>query len=257
MDAIFFHQRRAGILLHPTSLPSKTLDRDVERWLEVLKATGFSIWQVLPLGEPQHGLSPYQCVSAFALNPDLMSAYEDVDPDHEGFIDFCHEQEWLNDYSLFKILKVKFNDAPWYTWPDDYKYRRPHAMLRLDEDYENNIMHVNWQQYQLHLRWLEIRQFANKNDILLFGDMPLFVAHDSAEVWASPERFHLNESGEMLTVTGVPPDYYSETGQRWGNPHYNWEFMKHEDYAWWASRINHHLIHFDLLRIDHFRGLEA
>lgn len=257
MDALFFHQRRAGILLHPTSLPSQTLDRDVERWLEVLKSTGFSIWQVLPLGEPQHGLSPYQCVSAFALNPALLSTYEAVEPKNEGFINYCREQDWLNDYALFKVLKIKYCDTPWYEWPDEYKYRRPHAMLNFDEDYLDQITEVNWQQYQLHLRWLAIRKHANANDILLFGDVPLFVAHDSAEVWASPERFQLDEAGHLKTVAGVPPDYYSETGQRWGNPHYNWDFMRHENYSWWVSRIKNHLEYFDLLRIDHFRGLES
>ncbi|UCB55723.1 MAG: 4-alpha-glucanotransferase [Thiotrichales bacterium] len=253
-----FYDRRAGVLLHPTSLPSRVLDRDVERWLGLLDAAGFSVWQVLPLGEPQGGLSPYQCISAFAMNPALLGDFPTLDKTVPGYIEFCaSNHEWLYDYTLFKVLKQMYDDAPWFEWPDEWKYRQPHAMQRAFHDFKDYVAELSWEQYQLFVRWREIKQKANDKGISLFGDIPLFVAHDSADVWAHPEQFLLDEQGSMTVVAGVPPDYYSETGQRWGNPHYNWEVMRQENYAWWLSRINHHLQEFDLLRIDHFRGLES
>lgn len=252
-----FYRRRAGILLHPTSLPSGVLNTDVERWLDMLDDTGFSVWQVLPLGEPQGGLSPYQCISAFAMNPALIGEYPQVNLNTDGFAVFCNAQEWLDDYVLFKVLKEKFNNAPWFEWPDEYKHRHSHALLISVDEYEKKITKLKWQQFLLFKRWQLIRDYAGKRNILLFGDVPLFIAHDSVDVWAAPERFLLDKSGRMEVVTGVPPDYFSDTGQRWGNPHYDWEFMKSENYAWWLDRIGQHLAMFDLIRIDHFRGLES
>ncbi|MDH5470956.1 MAG: 4-alpha-glucanotransferase, partial [Gammaproteobacteria bacterium] len=119
------------------------------------------------------------------------------------------------------------------------------------------FLHLLWQQFVLHNRWLQIKQHANSSGILLFGDMPLFVAHDSVDVWANPDQYLLDENGMPTVVAGVPPDYYSSTGQRWGNPHYNWEVMQANGFAWWRQRMQNHLDMFDLVRIDHFRGLEA
>ena len=253
-----FYERRAGVLLHPTSLPSGVLDRDVERWLGLLAGSGFSIWQVLPLGEPQGGLSPYQCISAFAMNPLLLADFPALDKTVSGYIEFCTKNHsWLYDYALFKVLKQMFDDAPWFEWPDEWKYRQPHAMQKAFDEFKDYIAELSWEQYQLYDRWRMIKQHANDRGILLFGDIPLFVAHDSVDVWAHPEQFLMDETGMMTVVAGVPPDYYSETGQRWGNPHYNWKVMRQENYAWWLERINHHLQEFDLLRIDHFRGLES
>jgi len=258
MNSQDFYDRRAGVLLHPTSLPSRVLDRDVERWLELLSASGFSVWQVLPLGEPQGGLSPYQCISAFAMNPALMADFKPLDKTVSDYIEFCaRNHEWLYDYTLFKVLKQMYDDAPWFEWPDEWKYRQPHAMQRAFHDFRDYVAELSWEQYQLFNRWREIKRKANDKGIKLFGDIPLFVAHDSADVWAHPEQFLLDHKGMMTVVAGVPPDYYSETGQRWGNPHYNWDVMRQENYAWWLSRISHHLEEFDLLRIDHFRGLES
>jgi 4-alpha-glucanotransferase len=250
--------RRAGILLHPTSLPSGILDSDVDRWLQMMADTGFSVWQVLPLGEPQNGLSPYQCSSAFAFNPLLLPEFSTIDQSDSGFVEFCDKQKfWLDDYALFKVLKQHFNDAPWVEWPDQWKLREPQVLQQSHQQYEQTIAELKWQQYQLDKRWHEIRKKASGLGILLFGDMPIFVAHDSADVWAHPEWFLLDSNGNMTVVSGVPPDYFSETGQRWGNPHYDWETMQEDDFAWWKSRIHHHLELFDLVRIDHFRGLEA
>lgn len=255
-------QRRAGILLHPTSLPSGKLDADVERWLQMMADTGFSVWQVLPLGEPQAGLSPYQCSSAFAFNPLLLAASSiqlpDIDRPDGDFAAFCNKQQfWLDDYVLFKVLKQHFDEAHWVDWPQPWKQRDAHTLSQSAGQFEQRIAELKWQQYQLHKRWSGIREKASAMGILLFGDMPLFIGHDSADVWAHPEWFQLDAHGNMTVVSGVPPDYFSETGQRWGNPHYDWDSMRQHDFSWWKARVRHHLEQFDLVRIDHFRGLEA
>jgi 4-alpha-glucanotransferase len=262
MESSELQLRRAGILLHPTSLPSGLLDGDVDRWLQLMADTGFSVWQVLPLGEPQSGLSPYQCSSAFAFNPLLLPASSaqsaGIDEKNNDFISFCNKQRfWLDDYALFKVLKQHFNDAAWFEWPDQWKFRDADVLQQSHQQYEQGIIELKWQQYQLHKRWHEIRGKASALGILLLGDMPIYVGHDSADVWAHPEWFLLDSNGSMTVVSGVPPDYFSETGQRWGNPHYDWDTMREDDFAWWKSRIDHHLELFDLVRIDHFRGLEA
>lgn len=251
-------RRRAGILLHPTSLPSAILDSDVDRWLQMMHDCGFSVWQVLPLGDPQAGLSPYQCSSAFAFNPMLLMAFPVIDESDSGFMAFCSKQSfWLDDYALFKVLKQHFNDTAWTEWPERWKFRDEQALQQSRQLYENRIAELKWQQYQLFKRWHEIKLKASAMDIVLFGDMPIFVGHDSADVWAHREWFLLDSEGEMKVVTGVPPDYFSDTGQRWGNPHYDWDAMRESDFAWWRSRIITHLEQFDLVRIDHFRGLES
>ncbi len=243
-------------MLHPTSLPSGELDGDVDRWLEMMAYTGFSVWQVLPLGEPHDGLSPYQCTSAFAFNPQLLSDIPDMVENEKGYHDFCKKQQfWLDDYVLFKVLKLQFQDKSWNEWPEPWRRRDSKALQKSCEDHAAEITALKWQQYQLHNRWHEIRDKAAGMDILLFGDMPIFIAYDSADVWAHPEWFVLDEEGRMTVVTGVPPDYFSETGQRWGNPHYDWESMRGDGFSWWKSRIIHHLELFDLVRIDHFRGM--
>ncbi len=257
MTAIDFYTRRAGVLLHPTSLPSGVLDADADRWLDVIAAAGFSVWQVLPLGEPQTGLSPYQCESAFAINPALLRDYPATNAHDTEFQSFCTTAAWLEDYATFKLLHRQFKRDAWYEWPDVYKHRDADALAAVRVQYAEFYLLVRWKQYQLHRRWQQIKQRAHAMGILLFGDMPLFIAHDSADVWANPQRFMLADSGQLRVVAGVPPDYYSATGQRWGNPHFNWDYMRDEAYAWWLQRMDDHLALFDVVRIDHFRGLEA
>ena len=252
-----FEQRRAGLLLHPTSLPSGVLDGDVDRWLEVLKGAGCGVWQVLPLGEPTSGKSPYHAVSAFAINPALMNDFGKVDTSAPGFQAFCDSHEWLDDYALFIMLREKYEHRPWTEWKAKHRKRDAEAMEKYRSKHEKGLNKLRWQQFRLHQRWAEIRQAANDAGILLFGDMPLFVAHNSVDVWATPKNFRLDDEGNMEVVTGVPPDYYSETGQLWGNPHYDWEYMKSDGYDWWLRRIGAHLELFDMLRLDHFRGLQA
>lgn len=257
MTADDFYLRRAGVLLHPTSLPSGVLDGDADRWLDTLDAAGFSVWQVLPLGEPHWGLSPYTCISAFAMNPALLGHFDPPAFDSDAFRTFCAGQRWLKDYATFKLLQQRFEGQPWHTWPDAYRHRDPDTLDALRRDRAQEFLQLLWQQYQLHERWQQLRRRANAMGILLFGDMPLFVAHDSADVWAQPENFLLDADGRMTVVTGVPPDYYSATGQRWGNPHYNWDNMQDDHFEWWLRRMDYQLEMFDLVRIDHFRGLQA
>jgi len=252
-------QRRLGTLLHPTSLPSGTLN-DAFRWLDFMSQAGLSVWQVLPLGIPQGGLSPYQCLSAFAINPSLFGHIPstDDDLDVEGFQKFCERQSyWLNDFALYMIIKSKFEQRPWYTWPEPYRLRDPKIVDEIQDHYVNGIKTIKWQQYYIATRWQEIRDYSQSRDIHIFGDLPIFVAHDSADVWAHQELFLLDDMGQPTLVAGVPPDYFSDTGQRWGNPHYNWEAMEENNFEWWLQRFHHNYEWFDLLRIDHFRGLEA
>ena len=253
-----FHTRRAGVLLHPSSLPSSRLDADVERWLDWLQATGMQVWQMLPLGEPQFGDSPYQCASAFALDPAWLDESSEADAADSAFQAFCEQQQhWLDDYALYKLIKQQQDEKPWYDWPDALKWRDKATLEALQNEHGEALLQTRWRQFRLFTRWREIRQAARSRGILLFGDMPIFVAHDSADVWACPQHYLLDDKGRMRYVTGVPPDYFSATGQRWGNPHYDWAAMEQDDFRWWRQRLRLHFELFDFVRIDHFRGLES
>jgi 4-alpha-glucanotransferase len=252
--------RIAGVLLHPTSLPSGKLDKDVFRWLDFIAKTGLKLWQVLPLGVPQENLSPYQCYSAFAINPALLEikAQNNSLESNEKFQHwYQQEQYWLDDYALFMALRQIFASQAWYQWEAPYRNRNSHALQIFKQQNIKLIESILWQQYQLYTRWQEVHDYAAERGIYLFGDMPIFVAHNSADVWANQECFLLDEDGMPTIVTGVPPDYFSETGQRWGNPHYNWQQMQKNNFNWWLKRLQNHLQLFDVVRIDHFRGLEA
>ena len=257
MSPFQMNQRRAGILLHPTSLPSHTFD-DAQQWLDFLALSGITVWQMLPLGVPQDGHCPYQCNSAFATNPALLKEIPALDESDPGFAAFRDSQHfWLDDYALFVLLKNRFEQQPWYQWPDAYKFRDSATLDEFRRSHPQQLQLIRWEQYQLYAAWQEIRQHAARAGVALFGDIPIFVAHDSADVWVWPELFLLDEDGMPTVVTGVPPDYFSETGQRWGNPHYNWERMQQDGFKWWLQRLQHHFEWFELVRIDHFRGLVA
>jgi 4-alpha-glucanotransferase len=249
-----FDTHRAGLLLHPTSLPSGTL-ADADRWLDFLQAAGFGVWQMLPLGLPLVGLSPYQCASAFAVNP-LLFPYSRADM--RRFAGWCKKQDhWLEDYARFMVIKGEQNHAPWTDWPQALRDRDVQTLADFDNSHADALKAVMVEQYCAAVQWQGIRAAAAARGIKLFGDMPIFVAHDSADVWAQRELFLLDASGHPTVVAGVPPDYFSETGQRWGNPHYNWAAMQADGFAWWRARLRAHFEWFDLVRIDHFRGLAA
>lgn len=252
-------ERRAGLLLHPTSLPGGTL-AEATRWLDFLQASGFGVWQVLPLGLPLTGLSPYQCASAFAVNPALFprGGGDAGAADRDGFLAWRQAQaHWLDDFALFMVIKHTHDGRPWTDWPAPLRDRDADALRVYAAAHAQAIEAVMLGQYRAHLFWQELRAQARQRGIRIFGDMPLFIAHDSADVWAYRAGFLLEQNGQPGVVAGVPPDYFSATGQRWGNPLYDWDTMRADGFAWWRARLAAHFAWFDLVRIDHFRGLAA
>jgi 4-alpha-glucanotransferase len=287
--------RKCGILLHPTSLPGGCGIGDLGPWAfrfaDFLAQSGVSHWQVLPLGPPGFGNSPYQCFSSMAGNPLMISleslaaegwiAKEELEParafpacyvdfdlvipfktrllkkaaraffsrcsadQRHDFEQFCEEKgSWLDRYTEFVALKEMNRGATWTEW---HRRSRPNK-LRVREQ--------QFMQYQFFRQWAALKNYCRERRLGIIGDIPIFVAYDSADVWANPELFDLDERGLPRSVAGVPPDYFSATGQLWGNPLYSWSKMSENGYRWWIDRIRAVLETVDLLRIDHFRGFE-
>lgn len=250
-------QRRAGVLLHPSSLPSGKLTKaEVARWLEFMQNSGLTVWQILPLVIPDDTGSPYQSCSAFALHTELFeldglsASFSEVD-------DFIDANPWLDDFVLFRLLQEQHLGLQWQRWPEAMRNRDAEALQKLRDDYADRYYALAEAQVLAHQQWLEIRQQAHAMGIYLFGDIPIFVSLNSSDVWANPKEFLLNEHGYPEYIAGVPPDYFSATGQRWGNPHYNWQYMLDNDFSWWKQRVKRQFDCFDIVRIDHFRGLQA
>lgn len=275
--------------MHITSLPSGNLGDDAYRFVDFLVACGVSLWQVLPLGPTHSDGSPYQCLSVHAgnnklicldrirskdwANPDELSGKKTITimahafrqftesastSEKESFQRFCeHNQYWLDDYVLFRELRHLNHATAWYDWPDALRSRDKSALYEVSIQRRESLMVRKFEQFMFYEQWNALKQYANERGVHLFGDMPIFVAHDSADVWAQPELFTLDDTGQPETVAGVPPDYFSETGQRWGNPLYRWQKHEAEQFHWWRQRLTTHLLMFDLIRIDHFRGFEA
>lgn len=290
------NQRRMGVLLHISSLPGAyyvgDLGAEARRVVDLFHALGVTIWQTLPINMPHADNSPYQCLSAHAGNPDFISleilqgqgllSQEEVSSfiasesfnksqlfakayqvfSQRGitpsFVDFCSQQaHWLNDFALFLVLRSKFNNTSWDQWPDAYKNRDATTLQLAHTELAEAIAIVQFTQFVFFTQWHNLKEYAASKNVYFFGDIPIFVAYDSAEVWAQPHLFKLDENKNMSVVAGVPPDYFSATGQRWGNPHYDWDVMAADGYAWWISRMATQSALFDMIRIDHFRGLEA
>ncbi len=281
--------RSAGILLHPTSLPGPhgigSFGTDAIRFLDFLAEAGLSIWQFLPLGPTGYGNSPYQCFSAFAGNPLLIddptegpefpahsvdfgrvipykqerlrrrTAELRPDDDYRAFVE--HESDWLEDYALFMALKAAHDGVAWTEWEPGAALREPDAIEAWRIRLADRVEHYRREQWLFHSQLAAIKRAAAVRNIRLMGDLPIYVAHDSADVWAHRSLFKLDHLGRLLVQAGVPPDYFSETGQLWGNPIYDWEEMKRRDYDWWIRRVRAAFASFDLVRIDHFRGFEA
>jgi 4-alpha-glucanotransferase len=173
------------------------------------------------------------------------------------FETFCQRNSfWLDDYSLFLALKETHQNAAWNTWDQDIKWREPDAIKRWRKKLAYDIESHKYQQYQFFKQWSDLKSYCRKCSIRLIGDIPLFIAFDSADVWLRPELFYLDENGQPTVVAGVPPDYFSKTGQRWGNPLYRWDTMAKEDYQWWVERFHSAFSIVDIIRLDHFRGFE-
>jgi len=171
---------------------------------------------------------------------------------------FCSEQaSWLDDYTLYMVLKEAAAGAPWYEWEPPLRDRTPGALERARADLSDRVDLHRFVQFLFFHQWLALKRYANARGVRILGDIPIFVAHDSADVWANPELFWLDDDGRCAVVAGVPPDYFSNTGQRWGNPLYRWDEMARQGYAWWIDRFRLALTQADLVRIDHFRGFEA
>jgi len=195
--------------------------------------------------------------------PLLRKAYENFksSDNHEMRENLEHfkreNASWLNDYSLYISLKNHFNGLPWNEWAHDIKNREHGAMEHYRNELADDIEYHNFIQFLFFKQWGDVKRYANENGIKIIGDIPIFVAADSSDAWANPEIFLFDEERKPVKVAGVPPDYFSATGQLWGNPLYNWQKLKETNYSWWVERVRANLSTCDIIRIDHFRGFEA
>jgi 4-alpha-glucanotransferase len=170
---------------------------------------------------------------------------------------FCMEQAfWLEDFALFMALK-QVHQSAWRDWPPELARRDSSALFRAASDHADIVSSHKFYQYLFQNQWNDVRRYANGKGVRIIGDIPIFVAYDSADVWAGQDIFHLDENGKPTVVAGVPPDYFSKTGQLWGNPLYRWDVMKNRGFKWWIDRFRKNLVLFDITRLDHFRGFEA
>ncbi len=300
--------RSSGILLHPTSLPGPygvgDFGPEAYRFVDFLHAAGQKLWQVLPLNPTGYADSPFQCFSASAGNPMLLSLdrladqgllsqddfrrvpnfpVECVDygavirfkmpllkkaaknfladgsaADRSEFEAFCRTNAaWLEDFALFMAVKEAHDLVAWTKWPADIAAREPGAMKRWAEAQADSVAAHKFFQYEFFRQWQALRAYGLERSIRIIGDIPIYVAHDSADVWANRRFFLLDEKGQPTKIAGVPPDYFSATGQCWGNPIYNWELLKQTGYQWWIERMRAALRLYDFVRIDHFRGFQA
>jgi 4-alpha-glucanotransferase len=295
-------ERRAGVLLHVTSLPSPygagDLGREAREFVDFLADSGFTVWQLLPL-VPTHreDNSPYNGVAAMAGNPELISLdwlaerglltetelgdvragtmaraqararavhrwLAEVEAGHregqrDDFLSWADSHsDWLVDYAEFVALR-EVDDRPWTEWEPALRDREPEALDKALAPLQDRLRVLQFEQYLFDRQWQQLTEYAAERGVLTFGDLPIFVSLDSSDVWAHRDLFLIDGDGQPTTVTGVPPDYFSETGQRWNNPHYDWEHMRSDDFAWWRRRIGRQRELFDLVRIDHFRGFES
>jgi 4-alpha-glucanotransferase len=298
-------ERSSGILLHPTSLSGPygigDLGPQAFQWLDFLAEVGCTLWQVLPLGPTGYGDSPYQCFSAFAGNPYLVSpqallADKLLFPDDlaelpqfpkervdYGWVipwklsvldkafqrfeggDFTELQmdltlyraehaHWLEDFALFMALKDAHGGDPWPTWEPELRDRQPQALDEARLMYAADIQRHIFRQFLFFRQWAKLRSYAHSKNIQIIGDIPIFVAHDSSDVWSNKELFHLDDKGRPKVQAGVPPDYFSATGQLWGNPLYRWRLHRKSNFSWWIDRMRAVLELVDIIRLDHFRG---
>ncbi len=303
-------QRAGGILLHPTSLPGQfgigDLGPQAFRFIDWLAESGCKLWQVLPLGHTGYGDSPYQCFSAFAGNPYLISPellvraglLQEADlAEHpvstaaqadESTVDFATvipwkmallerafrrfqethateldeefgvfraaNAEWLDDYALFMALKEQHGGGSWVDWPEPIRKRDEAALAAARQSLADRASQFAFYQFLFFRQWGDLLTYVHQKGILIIGDIPIFVAEDSSDVWTHPDLFFLDDERRPTVVAGVPPDYFSPTGQRWGNPLYRWDEHKRTGYAWWIKRFQAVLGTVDIVRLDHFRG---
>jgi 4-alpha-glucanotransferase len=298
--------RAAGILLHPTSLPSRGGIGDfgpvAYSFVDFLASARQGVWQVLPLGPLGYGNSPYSSTSAFAGNPLLISLerlaergwidgakldglavgsrpveYDQVFSKkmpqlfeagrnfvrsgaadaRRRFEDFKVKNSWwLDDFVLFDALRARYKLEHWNQWPSALAQREPDAIEKARAELDEDIQIRSALQFAFYEQWHALRQYCAARAIRVVGDVAIFVNHDSADVWTHRELFRLDEKAEPEVVAGVPPDFFSKTGQRWGNPLYRWDVMKERGYAWWIDRLRWATQNCDYIRLDHFRGFD-
>ena len=282
--------RSAGVLLHISSLPGPCVQGEMGaeafHFIDFLSSAGMSVWQTLPLVPTHSDRSPYNGLSVHAGNPELISlsvlhdwgwlstidvgdrqqamdeahthfqqsGSDEARADYAKFI--ADQSHWLDDYALFMVLRDVFN-TPWVEWPAAERDRDPVVMQSRRDELATEVESVRFTQFVFDRQWSILKRYANQHSVKMFGDVPIFVAYDSADVWANRACFRLDEEGHVSVVTGVPPDYFSQTGQRWGNPHYDWSYLQRHGFDWWVDRLRSQLSRFDLLRVDHFRGFES
>jgi 4-alpha-glucanotransferase len=305
--------RAGGILLHPTSLPGPygigDLGPQAYHFVDWLASTGCRLWQVLPLGPTGYGDSPYQCFSAFAGNPYLISfeaLIEDGLLTHDDFVDMpdlnaarvdygrlipwkldllqrtfarfsrtpseatggseaealidefnsfrAENASWLDDDALFMSLKEANGGGAWSDWDVSLRRRTKSAMKEARKEHAESMERYSFYQFLFFRQWSKLRAYANEREIKIIGDIPIFIAYDSADAWANPDLFFLDRDSLPTVVAGVPPDYFSATGQLWGNPLYRWKEHRKSGYQWWLERLRSVLRFVDVVRLDHFRG---
>jgi len=297
-------ERSSGILLHPTSLAGPygigDLGSQAYRFVDWLSSARCSLWQVLPLGPTGYGDSPYQCFSAFAGNPYLISPdvlfkeglltqaelldrpefpasrvnfgllipwklsllqkafqrYQSAPKQFRQAFDYFRAENtaWLDDYALFMAVKEAYGGGAWNGWPEPLRQREKPALEQARKELSESIERYGFYQFLFFRQWNDLHGYVRERRIRIIGDIPIFVAYDSADVWSHPELFYLDERRNPTVVAGVPPDLFSATGQLWGNPLYKWEAHRQEGYDWWLRRVRATLQTVDFLRIDHFRG---
>jgi 4-alpha-glucanotransferase len=300
--------RSSGILLHFTSLPGRfgvgDLGSCAYEFADFLSAGGQKLWQVLPLNPTGYGDSPYQCFSAFAGNPMLLSLerlcdqgllqlsdlalapafpedFVDYGPgiefkmatlrraaqvffadgsqaDRAAFERFCESASpWLDDYALFMACKDVHQGAMWTEWDAQIRRRDAPALSEWSRKLAQEVKAFKYWQFEFFRQWEQLKSYCQQRGIRFMGDIPIYVAHDSADVWSHPDLFYLDDNGRPTVVSGVPPDYFSATGQLWGNPIYRWDVLAAAGYQWWVERFRSSLALFDMVRLDHFRGFES
>jgi len=302
-----FEQRASGILLHPTSVPAHggigDLGPACYKFIDFLAAARQTLWQVLPLGPPGYGNSPYSATSAFAGNVLLISLdrlaergwidkarvasvpdsvdrvdYERVretklplleetarnflkgakGEDRTRFEKFCWENGWwLEDFVLFDALRRHHNSESWNHWPRELALREPAALDKARKEFADELNVGRFLQFAFLEQWRAVRDYCSARNIRIIGDIAIFVSYDSADVWTHPDVFRLDRDGNPEVVAGVPPDAFSETGQRWGNPLYKWDALRDRGYDWWVQRVRWALMLCDYIRLDHFRGFQG
>ncbi|MBE7032979.1 MAG: 4-alpha-glucanotransferase [Ruminococcaceae bacterium] len=273
-----------------------TMGENAKKFIDFLSECNFGIWQVLPCGPCDEYNSPYSGKSAFAgniyfIDPEILykknlltkedlkececeniyvTNYEFLYETREKIFrkafgrfqsrekvaDFVKENPWAEDYARFCALK-NGNSLPWYEWEDGLKFRDEKTLSKVSEDLKEDILFYKFLQYEFFSQWNEMKKYANSKGVQIVGDMPIYLSHDSADVWANPHLFSLDKDMHLERCAGVPPDYFCEDGQMWGNPLYNWDNLKKENYSLWIDRLRHALSMYDAVRIDHFRAFSA